>query len=476
MSAPSVSRTLPSPPARGGVPAQAGGVVGARLPYVTTPSASHPPRPSQLAASSWAFAGSDTWSSKPRLTLEKEGSTSARVIWSGALSKSRGLSLVELIMFIVIVGAAVAGIIAVISRTTQSSADPMVRKQALSIAEAMLEEVRLQPFTVCDAEDPSGGAITIGSIASASATGGNSTLDVPGVNLTGQKAVVVFVGYDEGNGNTIGVNSVVIDPGGANQTNMGAALAVADNVDDTQIHVYGLVNPPQGTFTIRVTFSAALSSNHGSQIVAYPLSGVDTAAPFRTPGSNFATSSSGNVTVPSVAGDLVLGGLAGETIGSSTVASPAVEDRDIVAGNHHVATAHRDGAATSVSFNWSHGNDHWAAVGVSVKPGCLESIGPESGESRYSSTNPFDHVNDYHGFDSNTATPSGIRTIDGTLIAGLDNYRVTVDVAAQTLGGIGNDASGKPQSLLITVTVTGPGNTTVVVSGYRTRYAPNETP
>src|SRR3970040_2264895 len=73
------------PPARGGVPAQAGGVVGASHAHVTTPSASHPPRPSQLAASSWAFAGSDTWSSKPRLTLEKEGSKAGPVILLGAL-------------------------------------------------------------------------------------------------------------------------------------------------------------------------------------------------------------------------------------------------------------------------------------------------------------------------------------------------------------------------------------------------------
>src|SRR3970282_921636 len=34
-----------SPPAGGGVPAQAGGVVGARGAHVTTPSASHPPLP-----------------------------------------------------------------------------------------------------------------------------------------------------------------------------------------------------------------------------------------------------------------------------------------------------------------------------------------------------------------------------------------------------------------------------------------------
>jgi MSHA pilin protein MshD len=62
------------------------------------------------------------------------------------------------------------------------------------------------------------------------------------------------------------------------------------------------------------------------------------------------------------------------------------------------------------------------------------------------------------------------------LIAGLDGYRVTVSVAGQALGGIGNDASGSPQNLLITVTVTGPGNTTVTLNGYRTRYAPTASP
>jgi MSHA pilin protein MshD len=120
-------------------------------------------------------------------------------------------------------------------------------------------------------------------------------------------------------------------------------------------------------------------------------------------------------------------------------------------------------------------------VGVALKPGgscplLAEAIGPEPGETRYSSTLPFDNVNDYHGFDTNTATPSGIRSINSTLIAGLDGYRVTVSVAGQTLGGIGNDAYGNPQSLLITVTVTGPGNTTVTLHGYRTRYAPNDLP
>ena len=54
-------------------------------------------------------------------------------------SRQRGLSLIELIMFIVIVGSALAGVLSVLNFTTKSSADPMVRKQALAIAEQIRE-------------------------------------------------------------------------------------------------------------------------------------------------------------------------------------------------------------------------------------------------------------------------------------------------------------------------------------------------
>ena len=69
--------------------------------------------------------------------------------------KHRGISLVELIMFIVIVSVALAGILAVMNRVTGHSSDTLVRKQALAIAESILEEVELMPFTFCDPDDAS---------------------------------------------------------------------------------------------------------------------------------------------------------------------------------------------------------------------------------------------------------------------------------------------------------------------------------
>lgn len=75
--------------------------------------------------------------------------------------RARGVSLVELIVAIVIVGVAVAGILSVMNLTTQRSADPLVRQQAQLIAEAYLEEILLKAFydaesgTVCPAAEAS---------------------------------------------------------------------------------------------------------------------------------------------------------------------------------------------------------------------------------------------------------------------------------------------------------------------------------
>ena len=64
-----------------------------------------------------------------------------------------GVSLVELIVFIVIVSVALVGVLKVLDITNKGSVDPLIRKQALSIAESLLLEVEQQPFTLCDPDD-----------------------------------------------------------------------------------------------------------------------------------------------------------------------------------------------------------------------------------------------------------------------------------------------------------------------------------
>jgi MSHA pilin protein MshD len=65
-----------------------------------------------------------------------------------------GLTLVELVIFIVVIGIGVAGVLAVMRVTSSQGADPLLRKQALLIAEGLLEEVQLARYTYCHAADP----------------------------------------------------------------------------------------------------------------------------------------------------------------------------------------------------------------------------------------------------------------------------------------------------------------------------------
>ncbi len=62
--------------------------------------------------------------------------------------RHQGFTLVEVIIFIVVVGAGMAGILSVSNNVVKSSADPIVRKQALAIADSILEEVLQKEF--CD--------------------------------------------------------------------------------------------------------------------------------------------------------------------------------------------------------------------------------------------------------------------------------------------------------------------------------------
>ncbi len=64
-----------------------------------------------------------------------------------------GLTLVELIVFIVVVGVGLAGIMVTYSTVVRGSADPLARKQALAIAESLLLEIEQQAFTWCDPQD-----------------------------------------------------------------------------------------------------------------------------------------------------------------------------------------------------------------------------------------------------------------------------------------------------------------------------------
>lgn len=64
-----------------------------------------------------------------------------------------GVTLVELVIAIVVIGIAASVILGLLSSNVGASADPMVRQQAVAIARAYVEEIQLQSFSDPDGSD-----------------------------------------------------------------------------------------------------------------------------------------------------------------------------------------------------------------------------------------------------------------------------------------------------------------------------------
>jgi len=86
----------------------------------------------------------------------------------------RGISLIELIIFIVILSVGLTGILLVMNQTTAHSADPLVRKQAMAAAESLLEEIQLQDFPAAS------GAVTAGPVTQANRTDYHTVIEYNG--------------------------------------------------------------------------------------------------------------------------------------------------------------------------------------------------------------------------------------------------------------------------------------------------------
>jgi MSHA pilin protein MshD len=63
-----------------------------------------------------------------------------------SIRRSLGFTLPELIVLIVVLAIAIAGVMVVFTNTVAGSSNPIVAKQALAIAEAMLDEIQLSSY------------------------------------------------------------------------------------------------------------------------------------------------------------------------------------------------------------------------------------------------------------------------------------------------------------------------------------------
>lgn len=62
------------------------------------------------------------------------------------LNKQAGVTLIELVLAMIVISVALGGVLLVMNYTTRHSADPLLRQQAIAIAEAYMEEVTLKAY------------------------------------------------------------------------------------------------------------------------------------------------------------------------------------------------------------------------------------------------------------------------------------------------------------------------------------------
>ncbi|MFN0318434.1 MAG: type II secretion system protein [Burkholderiales bacterium] len=138
----------------------------------------------------------------------------------------RGLSMVEVIIFIVLVGVAIAGVLGVMNTVVSRSSDPMVRKQAMAIAEAMLEEVQLMPMTYCDPDDAN--VLSAANGAGCASAANNETTSAPQAGETRYSPATPFDNVADYNGfdTSTAVPSGIRDIGGTAMAGLDGYRAV----------------------------------------------------------------------------------------------------------------------------------------------------------------------------------------------------------------------------------------------------------
>lgn len=131
-----------------------------------------------------------------------------------------GFTLVELIVAIVVLGVGLAGVLLAFQQSTRASADPLVNRQLLAIAEGMLEEVSSRPYTsstpaapggcarsgLYDVDDYNGysqGICTVAGVAVAGLTAYTVEVAVADVSLAGVPAKRITVTARRGGGDSL---------------------------------------------------------------------------------------------------------------------------------------------------------------------------------------------------------------------------------------------------------------------------------
>ena len=225
--------------------------------------------------------------------------------------------------------------------------------------------------------------IAIGTVRSAGDLAAD-TINITSVSISGSnRALVVAVCFN--NNDFEEADTVVLDPGGGNETSLTWLNNAAGIIsDDGYCAMFGVANPPVGTFTVQAKLcnpgcSSPDATGGGEALIAgaWPLTGVDQTTAFGTAVGADGASSTASVTVGSAIDDLVFAAGWNEYYSSGNTmdtSGTGIEDYK-TSGDGGSSTdvsvgQHKAGEASDTTLTWTHNSngDKWAAIGVAVKP------------------------------------------------------------------------------------------------------------
>jgi MSHA pilin protein MshD len=96
-----------------------------------------------------------------------------------APKRARGTTLVEVIIFILIVSIAVIAVVSALSVAVRASSDPLIQRQTLAVAESLIQEIDNQPYHQKDPYNPTGPDDAIGPEAGETRAGSPLPFDNP---------------------------------------------------------------------------------------------------------------------------------------------------------------------------------------------------------------------------------------------------------------------------------------------------------
>lgn len=109
-----------------------------------------------------------------------------------------GFTLIEMVMAIVIISVGLAGVLSAYQVAVKSSADPLIHKQMLSIAEEMMEEVLLKPYAVASGTISGCNRANADDVSDYAGYTDQAICDIDGVSVTGLSNYTVSVAVDAG--------------------------------------------------------------------------------------------------------------------------------------------------------------------------------------------------------------------------------------------------------------------------------------